>query len=397
MSRLQNLVNSLVSVILNYTDPKRLKGHTEESLLQKSHEDLIKDLTQLIKDATASYETRRTLLDYFLYELNTLKPLADKSTPLGEAELKRIETHLLALITNTQDLLKIDKTSSLPVSYNEEDRDATVKISGFIDGGNFYSSTCRSGQVIQRWHEGIEKLSVFPADSLKDAQLFLDHIIDEHHSAILLPHLEEENRRLKVENTRLSESEALAKREKEALQEKLRILEEREKLSAEENKRLQKELELISESEALSKREKEALQEKLPILEEREKLSAEENKRLQDELALSQKQEQASRLEAENLRIENLRLYDESASLAETKDSLEKDNTRLVKENASLIAAASRVRTTTVRPLMGMTGLGPQFFAPSFLHNPGLTGLPPQPTQTTAKNEGQSTESPQFL
>ncbi|HHF7345860.1 TPA: hypothetical protein ACPSKB_002290 [Legionella feeleii] len=361
MSRLQNLVNSLVSVILNYTDPKRLKGHTEESLLQKSHEDLIKDLTQLIKDATASYETRRTLLDYFLYELNTLKPLADKSTPLGEAELKRIETHLLALITNTQDLLKIDKTSSLPVSYNEEDRDATVKISGFIDGGNFYSSTCRSGQVIQRWHEGIEKLSVFPTDSLKDAPLFLDHIIDEHHSAILLPHLAAENRGLKVENTRLSESEALAKREKEALQKKADAFDE--------------------------------LQEKFRILEEREKLSAEENKRLQEELALSQKQEEASRLEAENLRSENLRLYDENASLGERNDSLQKDNTRLVQENSSL-TAASKVRTNlTGRSFVGMTALGPHFFAPSILNNPALTIQP----QTTAKKEGQSPESPQFL
>ncbi|WP_019217364.1 hypothetical protein [Legionella tunisiensis] len=224
MSRLQNLVNSLVTVVLNYTDPKRLKGHTEESLLQKSHDDLIEDLAQLIGDSTVSYVTRRTLLDYFLYELNTLKPLADKSTPFGEAELKRIKTHLLALITNTKNLLKIDKTDSLSVSYNEEERDVSVEIFGFIDGGTLYSSTCRSGQVIQHWHEDIEKLSVFPTDSLKNPQLFLDHIVDEHHTAILLPHLIEENQRLKEENRRLSQSEALAKSEKEALQKKLNRL-----------------------------------------------------------------------------------------------------------------------------------------------------------------------------
>lgn len=351
MSRLQNLVNSLVTVILNYTDPKRLKGQTEEGLLQKSHGDLIKDLTQLIEGATASYVTRRTLLDYFLYELNTLKPLADKSTPLDEVELKRIKIHLLALITNTQDLLKIDKTSSLPISYNEEDRDKTVQISGFIDGGTLYSSTCRSGQVIQHWHEDIEKLSVFPTDSLKDAQLFLGHIIDEHHSAILLPHLEKENHQLKVENTRLSESEALEKREKEAAQKKVAELEE-----------------------------------KLRALEE-------QNRRLQEE---SQKREEASRVEAESLRSENLRLHDENASQAETNDSLKRDNTRLAQENSSL-TAASKVRTTlTGRPLMGMTALGPQFFAQSILNNPALIGQPSQTTQTT-KKEGQSPESPQFL
>ena len=352
MSRLQNLVNSLVSVVLNYTDPKGLKGQTEESLLQKSHGDLVKERTKLIEDATASYGTRRTLLDYFLYELNTLKPLVDKSTPLDEVELKRIKAHLRALITHTQGLLKIDKTSSLSVSYIEEDRDKTVQISGFIDAGTLYSSTCRSGQVIQRWHESIEKLSVFPDDNLKDAQLFLDHIIDEHHHAILLPHLEEENRGLKAANTRLSESEALAKREKEALQKKADAFDDLEK--------------------------------KIRSLEEREKLLAEENKRLQEALVLSQKQEEASRREAENLRSENLRLHEEHASLAETNDSLKQDNVRLVKENGTL-TAASKIRATTGRPLMGMTALGPQFFAQSILHNAVLTGLPTHPLKQQLK------------
>lgn len=351
MSRLQNLVNSLVTVILNYTDPKRLKGLTAELLLQKSHEELIKDLTQLIKEATAIYETRCSLLNYFLYELNTLKPLADnKPEPLSEIELNRIKTHLVDLISNTQKLLKIEKVNFLPVNYNEEDREATAKISGFIDGGTLYSSTCRSGQVIQLWHGDI---SIFPIDSLKNVPSFLDHIVNEHHTALLLPHLVEENRKLKAVNTRLSESV-------EGLQ---------------------------SQASSVSE-----LREKFHILEEREKQLAEENSRLQEEHALMLKREEASRVEAESLRSENTRLQDENVSLT----SLQKDHTRLSQENASLTAANNRFRQSLIgRPFLGMTGLGPHFFAPGILNNPAFSTSPAP--QSTEKKELKEPESPQFL
>lgn len=187
MSRLQNLVYSLINIINNYHASQLAQKHPEpiENFLKKTDEDLNEKLKEMIAAITKKYDGRQDLLEYILYEIKLLKPLVDKKEPLLEEELNLIQGHLLVLVNTTREMLNTLKTSkpTIPVEYDEEK--GKVKLNGAIFSYIPRKSFCLSGTVLNTWYKDAK---IFPQYQF-DAQEFITALIKEHQDALLVPKL----------------------------------------------------------------------------------------------------------------------------------------------------------------------------------------------------------------
>lgn len=171
MSRLQELINKLVQIIVSYNETQTNKTIPPESFSNKSPEELHQFLQKMITEATKVYKTRGSLLTYFLFVVDTIKPLVDRKTSLMESEQQSILQTLQSLLNTINLLLKTSHNIYISVSYDN----SIIKIPGFIRGV-ISSSLCNTGQIISR------EL----ADALNDSSKgYMDKLILDHQSPLL--------------------------------------------------------------------------------------------------------------------------------------------------------------------------------------------------------------------
>lgn len=214
MSRLQKLVNSLISLITTYSAIQTSEKYPLEPLLKKSQSKLIEALDEIINKATTKkgYDKRRPLLDYIFYEIKLLKPLVDKDEPLTKEEYKNVRNHLVVLINTTRKILQALPTEIVSVNYNNEKID--------LVGTVYYSlwpkkSYCRSGDIICQWYADPR---VFPQYEF-DAKDFISELVEEHQNALLVPSLEIKNKKLEEQNLGLQDDSKELRENAELLKE----------------------------------------------------------------------------------------------------------------------------------------------------------------------------------
>lgn len=273
MSKLQEFVGKIVQIIVSYNETQTLKNQSTEVFTNKSPEELHKYLQKIITDATSVYETRRSLLEYFLFVVDTIKPLTDQNKPLSKSEQQIIFDTLSSFMNTIKLLLKTSHSNFIPVKYNK----SIIQMPGFVRGMLKGYSLCNTGQVISQ--ELPESLSQTSFDES------LKNLISEHQ----LPLLERE---------RLDKAVSDGTTEKELMQEQFKNLADQNKLQLQEieklktlNQELTNKLErVIADNELKEKQprpeveENRALRQKLTLLEINLCSAEETNQQLKKEI-----------------------------------------------------------------------------------------------------------------
>lgn len=304
MSRLQELIDKIVQIIVSYNETQTNTNTPPELYLNKSSEQMQAFLKPLIKEATIVYKTRESLLDYFLFVAKTIKPLADQKNSLTKPEEQHI-TEVLRLLLNTiKKLLTTSHSNTITIQYDN----LTIQIPGFVRGAFSGYSLCNSGQVINRELSDILNM---PTNDYT-AKLISDH---------QLPFLEIE----RLGKVIINEKE-LTQTEVNKLQ---KIIEEQQKqLATFQNENSSLSDKLANAESNIQLQEKQLRQEIETLQHKNSRLSNELENR--DAIILSQKQQPRPELE------ENIQLQQELTSVrVSNKDYLEEIN-RLIREISNL-------------------------------------------------------------
>lgn len=235
MSILQDFVNSLVEVIVNYhewTQPgnkhKEVKDLTpiDQSLLKESPETLLATLTHFIITSLGD-ATRKPFLEYLNCIIQTIKPIANQEQPLKALEVELIRTILTDFINHTQILLPLSHSRLKSIEYDGQ------KINAYgLTGG--YWQYVRTAQLL------FKPLSCFPGLDLKNHQKYSLKDIEDSVEKIITNHQEqacrsgtilEEQKTFATEKQKLElESQALRKQIAALTQENLLLQKRNEQL-----------------------------------------------------------------------------------------------------------------------------------------------------------------------
>lgn len=195
MSRLNGLLETLVTVIVRYHDQKRELPAAQESeqvhaLLDKPHAELYKTLHNLVEASTANDKARLSLLMYTLHTVDLLKSLFDSQTPTEEEPLNLIKKQVLQFIVDVQTLLTTSQSSELIIKYNNHD----TRMYGFMRAAWRGYSLCTSGHILQQTLFPTLRL---PSDATLDkVDVVINDIFKEHTLLLLIRTQEQENHRL---------------------------------------------------------------------------------------------------------------------------------------------------------------------------------------------------------
>lgn len=226
-SRLEQLVNSLSDIILEYCDmPTEAPSFvllsdkassTEENLTEQIHQfNKNTDLMELIANMENNphKQHRQSLMEYLFYGIKLLQPIVNNQFPLNERDATNLQKPLVALIDNLRILLNTSKTMSISVATNN---DARLDIYGYND--------CNAGRIIRENLFTPLKIPVTAAN--EDIQQFIKDLFNEHQCSRLyldnerLQHNNlasiQENIKLFTENEALKESNEHLKAELKSL------------------------------------------------------------------------------------------------------------------------------------------------------------------------------------
>ena len=179
MSRLQRLVHSLIQVLVDYNEAKTRSPKVMEQYLKMSHEELMGALDHMIIEATTN-SSRGSLLKYFRFVINELKPLIDKIEPLEEKEEDLIKDNLVAIMANCMNLLDLSQSNSITVFFD----DRTAELYGFRRSLYFGATApCESGQVIEKVL--LKPFGFSGKESPEKIRAVISLMIDEHKEGLL--------------------------------------------------------------------------------------------------------------------------------------------------------------------------------------------------------------------
>ena len=168
MSKLQAFVSKIVQIIVSYNQTQTSINYPPESYINKSLPELNQFLHEIITEATRGYETRKPLLEYFLFVVNTIKPLTDQKKSLSESEQQTISDTLPVFLNTLKKLLETSHSQYISVKYNK----TIVQVPGFIRGALKAYSLCNTGQIISR--ELAESITQTPFENYFK-KLILEH------------------------------------------------------------------------------------------------------------------------------------------------------------------------------------------------------------------------------
>lgn len=212
MTKLEDLLNSLITVIVRYHDSQpgvtklimeadddllKKKSRTAATgLLQEKDAPLKSHLEELIKECTKLYPGRRPFLHYIVHELLFLKSQRDREKSFEPNELIDYKNQVTQLLIDFRQLLTTSKSKTYTVKYshlrNEVEAKSPVNIalSGCIDdslNSYFRNKMCISGSILIA--EVFDYLRISISCSDNEFKTIADELCTEHQNSLLVPEL----------------------------------------------------------------------------------------------------------------------------------------------------------------------------------------------------------------
>lgn len=226
MSRLQELVNAVAQVIINYYEETQSQ-HIDialDVLYAKPHEQFIAELGKIIdRIELKGYQDRLPLLHYVKSVVNNIRPLVEKGTSLSPEEESLVKSTLKSFVANCGLLLKTDQGKKHSILYNGD----TVEIKGCVRGVIGRYSYAVSGTVLNElfFSSSTSKFQfpLFPSPTqdqtvLSEIESTISTFINQH-QAPLKKHEEQQK-----ENDSLKKENALLKKQVEEQATRLEML-----------------------------------------------------------------------------------------------------------------------------------------------------------------------------
>jgi hypothetical protein len=200
MARLEELINSLGTVLICYNekqkinvltspDPDRLKARERAiSLLQA--DDFEKKFHDLNLEATSSkYKDRVSFLGFIKDEIVVLKKLLDRKSPFSNEELDEFKKKITQLFMDFKKLLSIKKTATHTVQVNLLDNQPMTSLAlyGLTESGWTGASLCYSGSLIKE--EVLQRFNIKDNASEEDIKEIAEHLCQVHQNALLVSKL----------------------------------------------------------------------------------------------------------------------------------------------------------------------------------------------------------------
>ena len=149
MLAISELLKLLVTVPVSYHhDIKAIAGSVDEKvamLIEKPHQDMMSELSELTKESTASWDKRTPLLKYLLDNISALKLFMDSIEPLSEDGLSKLGTNLTGLVAHMHRIRNMSDSDTLTIQYADQE----IKLHGLQKGLFSGYGTCRSGLILQ--------------------------------------------------------------------------------------------------------------------------------------------------------------------------------------------------------------------------------------------------------
>lgn len=191
MSRLQELNNALILIILRYHESQRASikltgnGKTESDILSELNNqpipEMLDALQKLIDGSTGVYQTRRPLLNYFQKAVGYTSHLLKSDAALSNEAFSKTKSFLLELVINTQQILAKSKGTKTSVTCDDVNYDLDGLTQGVWAGYGY----CTSGTIINK--------TLFPAlypvtsnTNQQDIESCIDNICQEQQTALTL-------------------------------------------------------------------------------------------------------------------------------------------------------------------------------------------------------------------
>lgn len=217
MTRLEDLIYSLATVIICYHDSQGfnplVREATLEEQLRKSREkakQLIlaksptfdKSLEALIEECTQSYPLRKPLLFYIAEQIKFLKSLQNRDKSFSSETLVGYKGEITRMLIDFRNLLVTVKSKTYDVKYcaitpenGETPPNKIISLSGLKNDAMFGALLCRSGDLLK--DEVLKKFNII-VDVTKDSAVKeptpeileqSDIFCNEHQNALLVPEL----------------------------------------------------------------------------------------------------------------------------------------------------------------------------------------------------------------
>ena len=136
MSRLSELLDSLITVLVRYNNRSPLPADTELQTLQtirkKPHPEMIATLADIIKAATLDHQTRTPLLLYILHNIDSIMAYLELKAPIDKAISTTLSKQLGQFVIEVQELIKLSNSSTKEISYTQHGELVKVELYGFV-------------------------------------------------------------------------------------------------------------------------------------------------------------------------------------------------------------------------------------------------------------------------
>ena len=117
MSELNELMNQLLAVIIDYHAAQKNPPQSLDTIKLKTTDELGVLLNTLIAESTTVRDSRKNFLEYIAHIVMTWKDPINSEGPLTDEQLISLQETLVQLIHHSRQLFVLSHHSTLPVSY----------------------------------------------------------------------------------------------------------------------------------------------------------------------------------------------------------------------------------------------------------------------------------------
>lgn len=208
MARLEDILNSLTTILIRYHDAQGIKIIITESdpilrqkksreeairILQNTEPTFDKHLELLNQECTGKYPDRAPFLHYILNEVIYLKSLVERKHSFTPESLEDCKNQLAQMLIDFKYLLLTVKGSNYKVKYstirkNDEELSAKmISLSGLENNAYYGSKLCKSGDLLVE--EIFNRLNISTTTSDEEIKELAADICTTHQNALLVPEL----------------------------------------------------------------------------------------------------------------------------------------------------------------------------------------------------------------
>ena len=241
MTRLEDLLNSLTTVLIRYHDAQGIKILITEAdpilRQKKSRQEAIRilkntepkfdeRLTKLNEECTGKYTERAPFLHYILNEITYLKSMSERKNSFTPEGLEDYKNQLAQMLIDFKNLLLTVKGSNYKVTYSTTNQ--MISLSGLENNAYYGNKLCKSGDLLVE--EIFNRLNISTTTSDEEIRELAADICITHQNALLVPELLEMKAQL-TESTLIQKAriESLELSEKDLTQ---RVVNQKERIEA---------------------------------------------------------------------------------------------------------------------------------------------------------------------